>query len=805
MNLEPGSQLGIYEILESLGSGGMGEVYRARDPSLGREVAIKVLSQELSNNPSALERFEREARSIAALSHPNIVSIHQFARFEGHPYVVMELLDGETLRERLGRDQIPWRDQAAMGASVADGLAAAHEKGVIHRDLKPENIFLTKDGLVKILDFDLAITRGPLFQNNQDETAVKTSPGAIMGTAGYMSPEQIRGENITQESDIFSLGCILHEMATGKKTFAKPTTPETLTAILNETPSGLNDTASNVPGEYARTIKRCLEKSREKRFQSARDLAFALRTTATSDKMRIPGFLRPQGNRWRAPAAGTVVIAAALMTTYYVTRPSTTPTTTPLRPAAVRSIAVLPFDNGGSGEATEFLADGITEGLINSLSQIPDLRVVARHTAFTYKGRELDLSKFKVELRVDAILTGKISVLGNQLVVQADLIDLESESQIWGDRYNRPQADLFAIETEIVNQITTKLATTLTSEDKSRLGLHRSSNPEAYEEYLRGRYQWNKRNVESLYQSVDHFREAIRLDPEYAAAWSGLADAWTLLGSEYRAVPPVEGLAKARDAARRALEIDHRLAEPHASLGLIAINQWNWDEAEMHLGKAIELNPNYATAYHWSSVLFRAVGRVEESLVAIEKAQQLDPLSPIIAVNVAVSSAWLGDYERSRREAQRSLTLDSGIPWGWYYLGESNRVLGNLEESRQAFQRLSEIPGFVPFIGTVGLSIVAATDGDEEEALRLIHKVEKEPSAPPTFIAGAYTVLGDYDTALSWLEKAVAARDPMLVHSVMGPPYTAMSDLPRYQSILASMGLDPNNLSIESSHLPEGE
>src|SRR5712692_7278870 len=460
MQLSPGTHLGPYEILSAIGAGGMGEVYRARDPRLARDVAIKVLPEHLSKDPQALARFEREAKAVAALSHPNILAIFDVGSEQGLSYAVTELLEGETLRTRLGRGAMAWRKAAETGAALADGLAAAHAKGITHRDLKPDNIFLTSDGRVKILDFGLARFTPAASPSDEGMTQGETQVGTVVGTVGYMSPEQVRGAAVGPSSDIFSLGCVLHEMISGRRAFLGKTPAETLSAILRDNPAELTGTGVQIPQELERLIAHCLEKNAEERFQSARDLAFGL-------KAALGGSGASTGSQ-PAPPEST---------------------------KAANSIAVLPFANASRDPDAEYLSDGITESIINSLTQIGQLRVTPRSKVFRYKGQDVDPQAAGRELGVRVVLAGRVVQRGETLVVGTELIDVLEGSQLWGERYNRKFADIFAVEEEIARKISESLRMKLSGEEKKRLGKRFTENSEAYQLYLKGRHYWVKRTT----------------------------------------------------------------------------------------------------------------------------------------------------------------------------------------------------------------------------------------------------------------------------------------------------------------------
>ena len=588
MLLSIGTRLGPYEVSGALGRGGMGEVYRARDTRLGRDVAIKVLPEHLSKHAQALARFEREARALAALSHPNILAIYDVGTYQEVSYCVTELLEGETLRNQLERGAIPWHKAAEIGAALSDGVAAAHAKGITHRDLKPANIFLTIDGRVKILDFGLARFTPAVSADDETLTHGATQMDTVVGTPGYMSPEQVRGRPAEPLSDIFSLGCVLYEMISGQRAFSRSSVAETIVAILTEDVP--EPTGAALPPEFQRVIRRCLEKNPRERFESARDLAFRLREIVTGPQL--------------APAAPPFPSEKVL-----------------------DSLAVLPFANAGGDPDAEYFSEGISDSIINNLSQLRQLRVASRTTVFRYKGQDADLSRVGRELNVGAVLTGKVVQRGDHLRIQAELVDAASGSQLWGQQYNRHAAEIFAIEEEIAREISEALRLRLTGDQQKRLGKRYTENNAAYQLYLRGRYYWNRRTGEMLQRAAAYFERAIESDPEYALAWAGLGDCYALY-SAYEVLSPKESVPRAEEAAWKALEIDETLAEPHAALGWIMSHYyWDWAGAERQFRRAIELNSNYAAAHYWFHIPLVATGRMDEAWAHTRRALEIEPLA----------------------------------------------------------------------------------------------------------------------------------------------------------------------------------
>jgi len=721
----------------------MGEVYRGRDPRLARDVAIKVLAKDSSQDTEATARLEREARAIAALSHPNIVAVFDVGHENGTFYVVTELLEGKTLRDAIRQSALTWRRAVEIGAEVAEGLAAAHAKSIVHRDLKPENIFLTADGRVKILDFGLAQTDPVLTQRDEESIPTTrwfhTNPGTVVGTLGYMSPEQLRGEAVDPSADLFSLGCILYEMVTAKRPFHRESGAATIAAILkDDLPSG--ELAAAVPLEFQRIIEGCVEKTPSARFQSARDLALTLRAIGSSASMENSDLLR---NMTRKKAS---------------------------RSKSIDSIAVLPLANDTNDLGKEYLSDGITEGIINQLSQLPKLKVMARSTVFRYKNRDIDAQSVGRELRVRAVLTGRLKQIGDRLRINVELVDSVDGSQLWGETYNRELADLIALQDEMSREITDKLRLKLTGAEKKKLRKQSTQNSEAYQLYLKGRYHWNKRTEESLRRGIAFFREAIESDPSFAGAYAGLADCFVTMTTNIP-LPPREAMPKAKAAAMKAVELDEGLAEGWASLGAVRWwFDWDWSGAEEAYRRAIALNANYATAHDGYGMMLSARGRADEAVEQIRKAADLDPLSLIIAVHAGWPHYFARNYDTAIRCFRKALELDERfIPAdGW--LGMALGQQGRYPEALDAFSRALEVDR-IPILLTM-LAHTHAIAGNREKALAFLDALREEAKnryVSPYDIAVVHAGLGDTNAAIEHLREARDDRSAWMVFLNVDP------------------------------------
>ncbi|HEX6083028.1 MAG TPA: protein kinase [Thermoanaerobaculia bacterium] len=766
MSLPPGTRLGPYEIVEAIGSGGMGDVYRARDTRLDRDVAVKVLPERVARDAEARMRFEREAKAVAALTHPNILAIHDYGSENGAAYSVTELLEGETLRRRINAGPLPWRKAAEIGAAMADGLAAAHAKGIIHRDLKPENIFLTSDGRVKILDFGIAqlVRSEPPPAEDVDTSSLptapmKTEPGSVIGTAGYMAPEQLRGEPVDARTDIFSLGALLYEMTTGKPAFIRGTVIDSLSAILTENPDVFTVSEKLIPYELARVIQRCLEKKREERFQSARDLSFALRAIGTSSIT----FEAPAERKRRMMLWGGIALAAiALLAAYMALRDGfvgdfTLVRAERLQPRAFQSIAILPFVNATGDREAEYLSDGITETLINSLARVPGLRVMSRTSVFHYKGKPANPVSVGKELRVSAVVVGRIESVGDKLVVSAELVDTRDNALIWGNRYQTARTDLFSVQDSLASEIAHMLRVQLGGREQQLLTKRHTADPRAYELYLKGRFQWNKRNAEGLYNAIELFNRAIEIDPQYALAYAGIADCYNLLDI-WANLPTSETFPRAKAAAQKALSIDDQLAEAHTSLAYaIHTYEWDWKAAEHEYRRALELNPNYATARQWYAEFLTAVGRFDEAEVQGRKALDLDPMSPIINAVVAWNLTMARRYDAAIQQGTRTTQLFPDFMPGHAYLGlallESGRAreaLGPLETARKQLDIV---------VVRTWLARAHHASGDAATAARMLREIEQgRDYRPPYYMAALYAQLGDLAKARREIERARRER-----------------------------------------------
>jgi eukaryotic-like serine/threonine-protein kinase len=790
VTIAAGDRLGPYEILAPLGSGGMGEVYRARDERLKREVAVKLLPASFSADPDRLRRFEQEAQAAGSLNHPNIVAIYDLGTHEGSPYIVSELLEGETLRARLAGGAFTPRKALGQALQIAYGLAAAHEKGIVHRDLKPENIFITRDGRVKILDFGLAKLKQPEggASSATDLPTVGTEPGVVLGTVGYMSPEQVRGRPADAGSDIFSFGAILYEMLSGNRAFRGDTAADTMSAILMKEPPELS-LRHEIPAGLERVVRHCLEKDPEQRFHSAHDLAFDLEalsdvSTATPALAGLRAAAR-QRSRTLLWGAGVVALAAVAGAVLWL-RPRT---------GTIDSVAVLPFVNAGGDPNAEYLSDGITESLINSVSQIPGIRVVSRASAFHYKGKDVGAKTVGRELGVRAVLTGRIIQRGDALSIRAELVDARDDTHLWGEEYDRKLSDVLAVQEEIARDISGKLRQRLSGEDKKRLTKHFTENAEAYALYLKGRYHWNKRTGEDIQKGIGYFQQAIGKDPTYALAYVGLAESYAIL-NEYTGLPSTETFPKAKAAALKALEMDETLAQAHVVLAFVhEFFDWDFSAAEKEFKRAIEVDANYPTAHHWYSLYLCYQGRQDQAIAEAARAAELDPLSPIISNLRSVVFFYARQTDRAIEASRKTLDLEKGFVPALASLGRALDQKGMYPEAIASLEEAVRLSGrqIVP-LGDLGHACGVA--GKRDEAMRLIDELKARSDRGYDTLANLALVhagLGQSDEAMRWLEKAYQSHSARLIQISLKAEsrWDVLRSDARFEDLLRRIGFPP--------------
>ena len=745
MTLAAGSRLAQYEIVSAVGSGGMGVVYRARDTRLGRDVALKVMAPHIASDPSMRSRFETEARAVASLTHPGILSIYELAVADGIPFAVMELLEGRNLRERIAAGPLPWREAVDVAAAIADGLAAAHAKGVVHRDLKPENVFLTSDGHVKILDFGLALQRLDV-AGGEGPTVAHTAAGVVLGTFGYMSPEQVTGERVDGRTDVFALGCLLYEMLTGRQLFTGITPQELIAKLLHDAPPDLSSVDPLAPQELRGIVARTVERDPARRFDSAMSVAAALRGLLSGSAVRMPRVSRTRG----------------------------------------KSLAVLPFVNAAD-PTLDYLTDGIAESIINSLSQLENVRVVPRSVVFRYKGMQVDPATVGAALNVKTILTGRVSQRGEVLTIQAELVDTTTESQLWGEQFRQNVGDLMTVQEEIAWQISEALRLKLTSAQKKKLRKRSTVNPQAYQAYLRGRHHWNSWSQDGFRRALEEFQQAIDLDPVYALAYAGLGDTYGAM-AYYGFVDPVQGFIRAKAAAERALELDADLADAHVTLALGRMfAAWDWPGAESELTQAIALSPKHAVAHAVYALYLTTCGRFDESLSEARIARDLDPISVFTNIGVAWSHHFAGRYREAIHEALRVRDLVPGLEEAGNVLIGAYEMIGRFEDAARLIgeQRCWGMR----LDGPALLEAYQRGGADQYWRTRLAQMTAADPSPAVHFgFAICYLQLGQIDAALDHLEKMVDAHVGGSVFIGVDPAIRQLRGNQRYEALLKRVG-----------------
>lgn len=736
-----GQNLAHYRIVELLGRGGMGEVYRAHDPRLDRDVAIKVLPPEFAKDPDRRRNFEHEARALAALSHPNTVRIFDFGVQDEIAFAVMELLDGRTMAAEIKLRRIEPERAVEYATAICRGLGAAHAKGVLHLDLKPANVMITDSGEIRILDFGLARrTR----TSASDTTQVQSAPGAgISGTAGYIAPERLRGEPGDERTDLFAVGVILHEMLAGAHPFARASTPETLTAILRDPPEEIPD----VPPNLARLIRECLEKEPARRIGSAAELERRLRVCLEQ----------------------------------------------PTASAPIDSIAVLPFHNEGDDDEVEYLIDGLTDSLIDTLSHLPQLKVLARSTVFQRRDLHDRPVEAGRELGVRAVLAGRLQQRGDQLIIRAELVDAVDGSRLWGGRLKRPLGDLLEIEEQICQEITDRLRLELGPSQKQTLSRRHTVSAEAREAYMRGRFLWHRwKTADAMRSAIGFFEQAIALDPLYALAFGGLADSYAILGN-IKALPPGEAYPKAKDAVLKGLAIDDELAELHCSLGFVQRYwEWNWEASRRSLDRSLALNPGYATAHRFKAHLLSGLAEHESAIESAERALALDPLSLILHTSVGDTYFYARRYDEAIDFYRRCIALDPAFLPGHTDLARALELAGRYEEALAEFELAKKLAPEGPADPSAGLACVYASMGRQEEALRIVDDLQalsRVKYVSPYSIASIHACLGDVDTALDWLERALASHDQTLAWVKVHPRLDVVRGTDRFAAILRHMEL----------------
>jgi serine/threonine protein kinase/tetratricopeptide (TPR) repeat protein len=799
MALSSGMRLGPYEIVELLASGGMGEVYRARDSRLDRTVALKVLSDDVFEDDERKARFEREAKTLAALSHPNLLSIFDFGTQDGIAYAVMELLEGETLREKLDNGPIGLEQAVDFSLQTARGLSAAHQKGVIHRDLKPENLFVARGGHLKILDFGLAKwadVGGAGDATTAPTVSRHTVPGAVMGTVSYMSPEQVRGLPVDNRSDIFAFGAVLYEMLIGRRAFEGATPADTMSAVLKDGPPELSRVGTEFSAALERVVRRCLEKHREDRFESASDIAYALQEAVnvslpTETSRALARLRRPRILAWSVAVLGALTLVAALLVGDVggLRRRLYGSGTT----SRIESLAVLPLANLSGDPLQEYFADGMTEELISALANVSALRVTSRTSVMRYKASSKSLPEIAKELGVDAVVEGSVTRSGSQVKIMAQLIDAGKDRHLWADSFQRELKDVLALQGEVARDIASEIGVRLTAQERLRLVERKTVNPEAYEAYLKGRYHLFRRTAPDALKSLEYFQQAVQKQPDYALAYAAIAEAYeTAAGSFQAALSPKEAFPRAKEAAMRAAELDSTLGEPYSSLGWTSfVFDHDWTTAERQFQQGLRLNPNYAIAYENYGLFLSRMGRFDDGIRQLKRSLEIDPLSPSGNSMMGVVLAIARRDDEAISTFHRVLDMDPDFLRAHVGLGLALGHQGHHEEAIEEFQRAGELSGGgASQLAALGYGYAVANR--PVEALAIVEKLKersRKQYVPPAMVSFVFCGLGDKDQAMAWLEKAYEVRDPWLTGLKVDPIFDSLRSDPRFLDLVHRVGL----------------
>ncbi len=776
-----GTRLARYKIVEQIGAGGMGVVYRAHDERLGRDVALKVLPTGALVDEMARKRFRKEALVLSQLNHPSIATIHDFDSADGIEFLVMELIPGVSLDERVSGGPLPEKEVILIGMQIVQGLVAAHQNSIVHRDLKPSNLRITPDGRVKILDFGVA----QLIRHGDWGATLSTTTAPGGGTVPYMAPEQLRDDIVDPRTDVYSAGAVLYELATGRRPFPETHGPRLIDAILNKQPPPPRELNKKLSTGMELVIQKAMDKDPAHRYQTARELQVDLERLSTPTQLGLLAAQpapRPPSRWWMAAAGVVLARATAVGLDLGGVRSRWS---RPAGPPKINSVAVLPLENL-SGDATQdYFADGMTDALVNELTRIRALRVISRWSVMRYKGTQKTLLEISRELNVDGIIVGSVQRSGDRVLVRVQLNHPGTDANLWANSYESELRDVLAMQNQLVGQIAGEMHVQLTAQEKAHLAERRQVNPEALDLYLQGRFHWNRRSEEGYRTALKLFQEAIRKDPQYAQAYAGLADAYDLLGGG-RYMRPSEARPLAKAAALKALELDETLGEAHTALASIYYDDADLPASEREFKRALELSPGYATAHHWYAWYLAAVGRHDDAIRHVLIAQEREPFSLPIRTNTGFFHYLAGKYDRAIELCRSVLGLDPKHSGALECVAQSYLEIGRYEDALKELRRSDDVD-------QAELGYALAVAGRTAEARKLLadwHERARKGYVAPYDFAVVYTGLDDRNAAFEWLEKARTEKDSRLVTIKVHPRFKKLRGDPRFAQLLQRMGLE---------------